>query len=423
MKILLISYEFTFSPFSGNGILARSLVQSILDLDKSLQITVWCCKPSNDEGESESNSDHHIDSNNDRLTVIPYSLTKHDGWKRLDKECAWAKFVYCSPTCNQDINELSPQPPVPLDHDIVCAIDWHGVHAWRSLPPRNNDCPLVYLNFRVYSSGTNDDDHWYDSMERRAVHDATRVLCLSETDAISLRRYNPTNLDILLPPLRSDMAKLVDVDLSEHLPISLPRSLTHESSRRQRCLVTCVVRLSPEKTVRRFLTFVKASKSLLAEMGLVPLLAGAASDATYAQSIKDELLDLVPDAVIVDTFLSPVALAALFQRTLINFHPCAYDAYGMTIIEAAAMGAISVVSRHHVGATAICGAGASIQVSMPRHDERSLEGIGEIGDILQNEIHMKALAAEAKERALAWDDTAYGRALLGILNETLHPRL
>jgi hypothetical protein len=60
---------------------------------------------------------------------------------------------------------------------------------------------------------------------------------------------------------------------------------------------------------------------------------------------------------------------------------------------------------------------------MPRHDERSLEGIGEIGDILQNEIHMKALAAEAKERALAWDDTAYGRALLGILNETLHPRL
>ena len=306
-----------------------------------------------------------------------------------------------------------------MDHDVVCAIDWHGVHAWRSLPARNHYCPLVYLNFRVYSSGTNDD--WYDSMERRAVQDAARVICLSETDAASLRRYNPTKLDILLPPLRGDMAELGDVDLSEHLPIPLPLATTHGSLRR-RCLVTCVVRQSPEKTVRRFLTFVKASKSLLDEMGLIPLLAGAAADAAYAQSIKDELLDMAPNALIVDSFLSPVALAALFQRTHFNFHPCAYDAYGMTIIEAAAMGAVSVVSGQHVGATAICGAGASIPVSMPRHDERALEGIVEIGDLVQNEVQMKELAAEAKKRALAWDEAAYGSALLGILNEITQPR-
>ena len=33
------------------------------------------------------------------------------------------------------------------------------------------------------------------------------------------------------------------------------------------------------------------------------------------------------------------------SRTALNFHPCAYDAYGMTLVEAAAFGA--TVPEHH----------------------------------------------------------------------------
>ena len=42
----------------------------------------------------------------------------------------------------------------------------------------------------------------------------------------------------------------------------------------------------------------------------------------------------------------------VYAATVLNFHPCAYDAYGMTIVEAASQGAPSVVAAGGgVGAT------------------------------------------------------------------------
>ena len=44
----------------------------------------------------------------------------------------------------------------------------------------------------------------------------------------------------------------------------------------------------------------------------------------------------------------------VYAETALNFHPCAYDAYGMTIVEAASQGAPSVVAAGGaVGATAL----------------------------------------------------------------------
>ena len=37
------THRFTYSPFSGNGILARSMVKALLRL--GCRVTVWCCKP------------------------------------------------------------------------------------------------------------------------------------------------------------------------------------------------------------------------------------------------------------------------------------------------------------------------------------------------------------------------------------------
>ena len=46
LHVLLLSYEFTFAPFSGNGMLARALVRSMLNLGHS--VTVICAKPAKD---------------------------------------------------------------------------------------------------------------------------------------------------------------------------------------------------------------------------------------------------------------------------------------------------------------------------------------------------------------------------------------
>lgn len=43
----------------------------------------------------------------------------------------------------------------------------------------------------------------------------------------------------------------------------------------------------------------------------------------------------VPESVIPDEFLGPEKLTEIFSKTKLNIHPCLYDAYGMTVIEAA----------------------------------------------------------------------------------------
>jgi glycosyltransferase involved in cell wall biosynthesis len=44
------------------------------------------------------------------------------------------------------------------------------------------------------------------------------------------------------------------------------------------------------------------------------------------------------------TFLSASEMGEVFSQTLLNVHPCRYDAYGMTVAEAAAWGAPSLVA-------------------------------------------------------------------------------
>ena len=58
----------------------------------------------------------------------------------------------------------------------------------------------------------------------------------------------------------------------------------------------------------------------------------------YADGLKARLRAAVPAAIIEEKFLGPTELAAIFSATVLNVHPCLYDAYGMTIVEAASQG-------------------------------------------------------------------------------------
>ncbi len=46
----------------------------------------------------------------------------------------------------------------------------------------------------------------------------------------------------------------------------------------------------------------------------------------------------MPDAIIEERFLGPADLAHIFAATVLNIHSCLYDAFGMTIVEAASQG-------------------------------------------------------------------------------------
>lgn len=411
LRIVLITYEFTFSPFSGNGILSFSLVKSLLQ--HGCHVTVWCCRP-----ESSSTKDPllllEVSNTHLLLETIVTTIPKQLGWRRLDRGSAWEHFSWDS------LNESNQGR---LKHaistaNVICPIDWTGSLAWQSIGDSKK--PVLYLNFRVFGSGMATEREWYNEMEKRALDRASFVVALSENDKESLRELLTTDekkpMRVLLPPLRGDVKDLACLDhdeLQAHLP-SIVASLT-TTDRRRRYLVTCIARLSPEKNVENFCRFVSANRIILDDCGFVPLLAGSAADEEYAARIKNQLRRVAPHAIFIDSFLSPKELASVFTITALNFHPCEYDAFGMTIIEAAAFSVPSIIvaANGAVGASAIVGNGASIEVDM----NQCFVGMA---SILGNEKGLTEIGKEAKRRAFLWDEEAYGKQLIEYINELLY---
>lgn len=404
LRIVLVTYEFTFSPFSGNGILSCSLVKSLLQ--QGCHVTVWCCRPesSTEDLLLEVSKAHLQDT---IVTTIPKQL----GWRRLDRGSAWEHFSWDS---------LNESDQGRLQHavstaDVICPIDWTGSLAWQSTGDSKK--PVLYLNFRVFGSGMASEREWYNEMEKRALDRASFVVALSENDKQSLCELTTDKkkpVRVLLPPLRGDVKELACLehdDLQAHLKSVVATTLT---DRRRRYLVTCIARLSPEKNVENFCHFVSANRVILDEYGFVPLLAGSTADEEYARRIKDQLRRAVPHAIVIDSFLSPKELASVFTITVLNFHPCEYDAFGMTIIEAAAFSVPSIVAANGaVGASAIVGNGASIEVDM----NQCFVGMA---SILGNQKGLTEVGEEAKRRAFSWDEEAYGKQLLEYIHDLLY---
>ena len=416
LRLVLVTYEFTYSPFSGNGILARSIVKALLQL--GCQLHVLCCRPHDDV----ECLDNHLmvpelsEEAAERLALIPLQLAEHDGWFKLDDKSAWNQFRFD----NLDEHGQLVLKRCLRSADAVLAIDWTGAHAYKTFPVK--DKPLIYMNFRVYSSGVNADrKKWFDDMERRALESASILIVLSSRDENDIRNISGSEsckIELLLPPLRGDMQELVHKsaeELDAFLPTEVRKALPEGLGARRRILISCVARISPEKNVFRFLRFLEKAKTDLEELCLIPLLAGSSADESYAAAVKAELRRLVPHAIILDSFLSPLSLAAVFAHTALNFHPCAYDAYGMTIVEAAACGAPSVLAGESVGAWALLGS-HSLCVDMPQ-DENELSGasVAAIVSLLRSP-EIEQLGAAAQRKAVEWDEHAYGKRLLEVIS-------
>ena len=499
-ELLLITYEFTYGTFSGNGILARSLVKSLLR--QGCHVTVWCCKPpppNNIDVDSNDNNNEkdqpltvpELDQDQmDRLRVISTTLASRRQWHRLDDASAWKSFVWDSLREEEEAsdgdggacghpnsqNQQSVLWKAARRAKAVLVIDWTGHHAWKSIPPmtggNNNDTttatvpPLVYLNFRVFSSGVRDAPkrRWYDERERHAVLEASLVVALSQKDKASLKAMADTThttrestiitttttppslhdkIQVLVPPLRGDIEALAlqhkESDnpttlFLNHMPAAALNAITNSNNSNtsssssssssnnktdnhpRKCFITCVVRLSPEKNVRRFIRFLEATKDLWQTKQWIPLLAGSSSDPDYARAVQHEFQVVCGDnrCVLLDSFLPPASLAAVLSCAVVNIHPCSYDAYGMTIMESAALGVPSVIAAGgHVGASLHVGNDASIEVEMSHHDEdMTSEAVSQVVSVLQDTTKLERLGEEAQRRALAWDEDAYGKALL-----------
>jgi len=71
---------------------------------------------------------------------------------------------------------------------------------------------------------------------------------------------------------------------------------------------------------------------------VTPLLVGSAQT-EYARRLRARFRAAAPGVVTEERFLGPADLARIYARTRLNCHLCSYDAYGMTVVEAASQGA------------------------------------------------------------------------------------
>lgn len=89
-----------------------------------------------------------------------------------------------------------------------------------------------------------------------------------------------------------------------------------------------------------------ARAGVFQRMGIVPVLLAASSSA-FAETVVTAFEERVLGGRVVRSFMNAAELAGVFATTRLNFHPCEYDAYGMTVIEAASQGAPSVMHKVH----------------------------------------------------------------------------
>jgi len=471
MRILLLTYEFTCAPFSGNGILARSIAKALLK--SGCTVAVVCCRPN--AGSVSESADNPITADEvgaesaARLQVWCVELGESEPWRRLDRAAAVGTFGAGCASRAPNISAFAP--------DVCLAIDWSAAAAWQVLktawPSPVRPPPLQYFNFRVYSAGTpsgSGDAAWYDTKEAEALAVADGRLCLSARDRDSLLALmgrvasGPASRDVgvLFPPLRDDVHRLAtsaspDPEIDPHLPAAC-RAAVRAGKR----FLTCVVRLSAEKQplfYGQLLHAMARAGDIDSSDSVVPLLAGAAAEPEYAAQVREAVRSAlgrvgVEDApvgeggagspvvltgeggagspVVLSGFLPPAALASIFRHTALNFHPCAYDAYGMTVVEAAAFGVPTLLQGGDaVGAAALLHADGCFQAALHTSRESSPDeaeaggartssadaAASEVRRLLSCPAELARVGAVAQERALAWDEGGFGLALLAELRK------
>ena len=98
-----------------------------------------------------------------------------------------------------------------------------------------------------------------------------------------------------------------------------------------------------EKTVEHFVEIVRAiGPARLEKLGVTPLLVGNGVS-EYEAELRSSLLEAHPGSEVRDFTNDVGALAEIFRESAINIHPAIYEAYGMTVVEAAAFGTPSLI--------------------------------------------------------------------------------
>jgi glycosyltransferase involved in cell wall biosynthesis len=440
LRLLFVTLEFVEPIFSGNGVYSRSLVRILSELP-NMEILVVCGR----DGSVEGAGSNDWGSKRENVDVVSVPLGV---WRKLDRSSAWEQFAAIDANVTGRVRAFRPQGAIGVDWTSV------GPHlTLQQILPEEMEIPWLYFNFRVYSASTGAskaDQQFYKDHEREAVELAsstggiTVALCQldkeqlegllsQETEARSTSSCAASNVQILMPPLRYDVQRL-----------AMAEELATESIFDSRQFITCCARLTEEKNVMHYVAAVSAISAELQEAGIIPYLIGSPTDPSYAEETKNALKRAFPGELsVVSDFQPPEKLSAVFRQTRLNVHPALYEAYGMTVAEAAAFGAPTLLDGG--GGIGVAGllpppkyafATNMKDVAETAAKMKSVLGLARTGggEITggaegagEGEAHdsgelLAEVAAAAKEQSLSWGEQQLGdelsRMLLAVLRSS-----
>lgn len=428
---------------------------------------------------SSTEADAAASEEGGRITVYPVAVSDKK-WRRLDRGCDWETFaegfasnLMSPPSTNSSsaswsfvrerLERLIQKSDQGDAYKCVMVVDWHGYaaieRALSALPLlpmgllETQQKPkewIINLNFRVYANtkllaeGIDDpegDYQFFLKHERAALVGCAKTLALCRGDAEMLKKEiempssktniskNDVDIGVLLCPVRNLVIEAAKkVAAAPSVAAFLPKQLADVPMEKQFFL--CCVRLSPEKNPMLFAKVVQrmASRGILEKHRLVPVVVGAVGSEEYADAVKKELLDATAaGAVVVDTFLAAEQLAAVFRRTAINFHPCLYDAFGLTVVESAVSHCPTILNGRDgtssVGAADLLDPNSSCVVAMDMEALSTDEIASELDELLSADgrQRLKAVAENAAERAGSWTERACAAQLLRHIGSCLVP--
>ncbi|GLJ37508.1 hypothetical protein SUGI_0762100 [Cryptomeria japonica] len=383
-RLVLMTLEYKKSTFSGNGVYAQSIARSLAK--RGNHVLVLSAKPTNKTiklNNGEISKQEMLQETELRMYEIDVEV-EGSKWGRLDWKSPWRNFA-------DGITENVVKMVVEFNPSWILVVDWSALPAYLRLGEATGiqQCPMAFLNFRIYyiseykgSEGMKEKD-FYRDMESKAVSMASTIAALSSRDAHILSTELGSGISPgvlpkpLFPPLREDIRSLAMSTLK--------------------------------------------SSGFMEDQGILPFLCGGAhGGGEYADSIKQRVRVAFPKAVIYEGFMGPTQLADVFSQTLLNVHPCIYDAYGMTIVEAAAFEAPSIV---HVGLGGAVGAAEFLDPEKGQVFGLDLcapiEIISsKIKGLIIDDLKLTQIGREAGLRSLSWDEDANAGQLLKILESS-----
>lgn len=433
-RTLFVSLE-VFEAFSGNGTLSCCYLRGLCppsDFCKNDGDLLVVC------GKYEPNAVTHretepiaMDLNAQRPGAdpcfVPTCLVPVPTWHRLDKWSSWREFASNASAFAATIQKFDPE--------LVVAVDWTGVEAARQfLTGTRGPVPLVFFNFRVFHRNSNLDDEtaeckFYLEQERAAVLRATKTIALCQQDAKMLQTaavevQEASKHQLIVSVLNPPLTWTVE-----------PDSKTADSDRP---LVVCSNRFSPEKNVLALCAPLCRLAEDFKSWGVVPFFCGAVADEAYHRQVQDKLsgsFEMHTDAstwrdamdgrkardkplCIFLSLLPSSELRAAFQCAKMNLHPALYEAYGMTIVEAAALNVPTLMNETGIGASDLLGGDCSLQIDMMDEEAIATALCAYLAD--DKNDRLIAVAQKAQATAAAYSASTACKKLSIFLTDALN---